>query len=73
MHADSREQGQWATDEAEHHHGPREQSGSPHQVAQENPVAEPGAELRAEKASLVMHSEQSPGSLHHRPAVAGFS
>ena len=47
QHADSREKGQRTTDEADHHQRPRKQSGSPHQVAQKNPVPRPGAELRA--------------------------
>ena len=60
----------WPADEADHHHGPREQSGSPHQVAEEDPIAEPGAELWAEKGGLVMHGEQPPGNVNESPIGA---
>src|SRR5215211_8110161 len=69
QHTDTREKGQRTTDEADHHQRPRKQSGSPHQVAQKNPVAEPGAELRAEKGGLIMYGKQSTGDVNKSPAV----
>ena len=57
-HADTCDKGQRPADEADHHQGPRKLSGSPHQVAQKNPISERSAELRTEKAGLVMHGEQ---------------
>jgi hypothetical protein len=51
-----------------YHHRPRQQSGSPHQVAQKNPVPEPGAKLRPERGGLVTHGEQSTGNVK-RPGV----
>ena len=55
------------------HQRPRKQSGSPHQVAQKNPVPEPGAELRAEKGGLVMDGEESTANVNKSPTGASGS
>jgi hypothetical protein len=55
-----------AADEAEHGHAPRDETGHPHQVAEDDPVADADAEAGGEQERPVVDGHQRL-RLHEQP------
>ncbi|HET6625668.1 MAG TPA: zinc-binding dehydrogenase [Nocardioidaceae bacterium] len=57
-HPDASDQREWTADEPEQGHRPGDKPGAPHEITEQDPVPEAGAELRPEEECLVMERDQ---------------